>query len=90
MLINASISDSNYSSRDLTLNQAPTEQEKTFFNVPKRDPITSFYPDNVDKPQDLQEKKMREAFSMIDKSSEKYTSFKDLQIMLQGQIIEKR
>ena len=33
---------------------------------------------------------MREAFKLIDKSSQKYTSFKDLQEMLQGQIIEKR
>ena len=87
MLRNASISGTDHSASDLVKELTQTDQDKTdknFFNVPKRDPITSFYPDDKAAPLDLQERKMREAFNMIDKSSQKYTSFKDLQNMLQG------
>ena len=90
MLRNASISGTDHSSNDYVKELTDNDQEKNFFNVPTRDPITSFYPDDRAAPLDLQERRMREAFKLIDKSSQKYTSFKDLQDMLQGQIIEKR
>ena len=66
------------------------EHEKHFFNVQNRDPLSSFYKDNDTGPLDSQERKMQEAYRMINKNSRRFTSFKDLQLMLQGQIIEKR
>ena len=67
-----------------------TEHEKNFFNMPKFDQYSSFYNDKDIGPLDSQELKMQEAYKMINKNSRRFTSFKDLQLMLQGQIIEKR